>query len=205
MGGSDNTYIKSPETGRDIKVGGTTYNAMEKKYRRSGNKAHLHKLHQAKRFKKVGPRKRGGSSAPMGEKELARYKSQGKWESPTLGEIAEQGWTHEPAKLRRLKEQIKREHDGRGSRTRGWGAVFPRRGPERREVYKNCGSKCFLIPNHARPGQSKFPICPKCLNGKCQCRVACTGLAAAKSRAGQYGYSGVLSNATQLERALGCH
>lgn len=85
-----------------------------------------------------------------------------------------------------------------GSATRGWGDAAPRKGPERRKLYHECGPKCFLLPNPSAPGYSKFPVCRKCQNQHCSCSIDRRGVIAAKIRASQWGYPGVRRKADIL-------
>ena len=82
----------------------------------------------------------------------------------------------------------------RRSATRGWAKIAPKKGKERSSMLRRCGSKCFLLPS-----KKKFPICnPR------SCRINCKGLAAAKIRASQWGYTSVRSRAQRKASKAGC-
>lgn len=84
---------------------------------------------------------------------------------------------------------------GRGSRTRGWGKVAPKRGKQRNRLMSDCGSKCFLDPSH-----KAFPVCAKVTGRKSRgsCELDCRGIEAAIIRAGQWGYKDIERNARKL-------
>lgn len=67
------------------------------------------------------------------------------------------------------------------SRTLGWKVDAPKKGSERHMLKQQCGNQCFL-----KPETEGFPICAKCVNDKCSCKIDCRGLASAKVRAHQY-------------------
>ena len=71
----------------------------------------------------------------------------------------------------------------------GWTSISPRKITLRRQMYKKCGSKCFL-----RPRDLKFPICASDLS----CKAHCSGIASALSRAGQHKYTSVKRKATKM-------
>jgi hypothetical protein len=83
----------------------------------------------------------------------------------------------------------------RSSATRGWAAVAPRRGRERRELYARCGPTCFLVP-----GQLKFPVCPALREGNQRCHYDRRAFTAAKIRARQRGYPVVYKRAALLQK-----
>uniref|UniRef100_A0A6C0BNQ5 Uncharacterized protein n=1 Tax=viral metagenome TaxID=1070528 RepID=A0A6C0BNQ5_9ZZZZ len=83
----------------------------------------------------------------------------------------------------------------RGSRTRGWSKVAPRRGKPRKALKKKCGDKCFLDPKH-----DAFPICAKLSRSSSSCEIDCRGVQAAKIRAAQWGYTNVKKAADELYR-----
>lgn len=82
---------------------------------------------------------------------------------------------------------------GRGSRTKGWGAVAPHLVSNRQALKKACGNSCFLVPE-----RMAFPICRRCESEPCQCEVDCHGLTAAKVRANQWKYKNVANAANRL-------
>ena len=72
---------------------------------------------------------------------------------------------------------------GRGGKTRGWGKVKPSRGTARRELYEQCGRRCFFKPNETTPGQSGYPICPKLSGKHPNCQLDCRGIQTARQYA----------------------
>lgn len=105
--------------------------------------------------------------------------------------------TRQPARREKLERMIEegKAEEGRGIRTRGWGARSPTRGRERHQLKQECGNKCFLLPE-----EEKFPICasPRMSGGKSSCEVDCGGVQAALVRARQWGYEDVAKKAEQL-------
>jgi len=85
--------------------------------------------------------------------------------------------------------------EGRGSRTRGWSLDAPQRGLDRHLLRDKCGDRCFLIPE-----TEGFPICPRCVEGQCQCQIDCRGVAAAKIRAHQHKYTNLYDVIEQIEQ-----
>ena len=79
------------------------------------------------------------------------------------------------------------------SPSKGWKQKSPTRGEQRNLIKKKCGSKCFL-----RPKDNGFPICTS------NCLFNCSGLNAAKSRAGQYNYTSIENKAQQIALSNGC-
>ena len=189
------TYVLSPETTRKIKVGGTTYNRL---------KSEGYDMSKLQSFKSVAPHRRGNIALKLSAQNIDSIVARGRWKPPTLQETLHQGWATEPSKIRTLKKQIANQKTARRSATRGWGAVFPTVGPQRRRVYSECGQDCFLLPNPHKPGASKFPICPKCLGDSCACQIDCRGVVSAKIRAKQYGYDNVSASADRISNKLGC-
>jgi hypothetical protein len=55
---------------------------------------------------------------------------------------------------RSAEKAIQNWSQGQGSRSRGWGAMYPRKGHERQLLRQVCGDKCFLAPSTLG-----FPIC----------------------------------------------
>lgn len=171
-------YVKNPITNRMIKVGGKTYNEVVKKHP-SIKKAPCHSL----------PSK----NATAGKKTKPVYPK-----SPPPN-IKKEAKTIPKTRVARKKHEMELGTSGRGERTRGWAAAAPQRGSERHEMKKKCGNPCFLNPE-----KEGFPICRalRITNGNCE--VDCRGLAAAKIRARQYGYSKTAKEAERLERIYGC-
>ena len=90
--------------------------------------------------------------------------------------------------------------DGRGIHTRGWADVKPNLISERKIIKAKCGDSCFLYPE-----KNAFPICPKCVNGKCKCEVDCRGLLSAKIRAKQWGYDSIAVSANKINKQIKCN
>lgn len=160
------SYIKNPISGRDIKVGGPTYEKLKVQYQ----------LQKAERFTKALPRRRY-SSGPMPEEQLRRLRRLSVY-SPDI-EAASREVT-QPYLIRRAASY---KRGGRGSSTRGWALDAPKRGVERHQLKQQCGNRCFLLPE-----EEAFPICPRCRGDKCACKADCRGITAAKVRAHQYKY-----------------
>lgn len=94
----------------------------------------------------------------------------------------------------------------RKSPVRGWSKLAPKTRSARKSLYKSCGKKCFLKPNHKSPGKSKFPICRK---GSRNCKENCKGLLAAFIRARQFrkkvpSYNRVAKSAKSKAQKKGC-
>lgn len=100
-----------------------------------------------------------------------------------------------------LAEQIGRKGEARGASTRGWGGRFPQKGKERAALLEKCGSEAFLLPNKAKPGESKFPIVARAVSGQSKtqgCAIDCGGVQAAFNRAHQHGYAHVAALAQRV-------
>jgi len=78
----------------------------------------------------------------------------------------------------------------RGSVTRGWKFLAPKRGTARHSLKSKCGSKAFLLPAH-----EGFPVMSLHSHG---CAYSCPGLHAAYSRARQYGHHAIAARAHAL-------
>jgi len=78
-----------------------------------------------------------------------------------------------------------------------WGSKKPERVSERRELLKQCGKSCFMLPK-----ELKFPVCnkkaPPCTYNK-------RGITAAYVRARQWGYEDVAAKVDRLRTTLGLH
>lgn len=176
-------YVYDPTTGRPIRVGGPTW---EKRYANRDPKTF--------RFAYTKPpRKRKPKKTPLSPQHMREILAMSLHQPIPLSELREE--TTQPFLRRRLKTQIRRKGEGRGSRTRGWAAAAPQRGRPRKELMKKCGRKCFLYPE-----QLKFPICRKCYQGKCDCAIDCRGVTAAKVRAREWKYPQIAEAATEIER-----
>ncbi len=186
----------NPLTGRRIRVGGPTY---QKLLRRGVAIKSLRRT-----YRKRPSRKLSLKQQPVFTKaEIRRRVALGRGPPLDLEKLLVR--TKEPARRRKLKKQIKRRGEGRGSRTRGWGAAHPRQGPQRRQLHKACGDACFLLPRDSSGKLVlKFPICPKCFEGDCSCKVSCAGVTSAKVRAAQWKYPHVLMAASRIGGQLNC-
>jgi hypothetical protein len=97
-----------------------------------------------------------------------------------------------------LKKNLKSLQFGnpRGSATRGWKILSPKKGRARHAIKAKCGNKAFLLPS-----EEKFPVMTLHAKG---CHYDCRGLTAALSRAQQHGYHSVAARARSLKRKH-CH
>lgn len=73
----------------------------------------------------------------------------------------------------------------RKSPSNGWSKMAPKKGKDRNDMLKKCGSKCFLDPKN-----KKYPIC-----AKGSCKVNKKGLHAAYSRSRQWNREKIASTA----------
>lgn len=106
--------------------------------------------------------------------------------------------THLQKRLVKLVEAQSRG-EGRGSRTRGWSAMEPKKGRERHQMKAKCGNSCFLQPEN-----EGFPICRKLSLTGGQCKVDCKGLQSAYVRARQWKHTEVANQAKALAKLFGC-
>lgn len=81
-----------------------------------------------------------------------------------------------------------------------WKEKKPHSKKERKDLMHKCGEACFLLPS-----KGKFPICNKLTNENDECSYNCKGLKAASSRAGEWGYKGVLKTSKRLTAELDCY
>jgi len=178
-------YVKNPITGRMIKVDGPTYKKVVREHP------------SIKKTKRVSsPEKRTMSkkkNATVGGKTKAVHQK-----APPAN-IKKEAKTIPKTRKALIEHASEFEESGKGSRTRGWSVSAPQRGKERNELRKKCGNSCFLIPE-----KQKFPICKSLRTSGGKCEVDCRGLAAAKIRARQYGYTKVAKDAGRLEKIYGC-
>ena len=103
-------------------------------------------------------------------------------------------------------ELLPKEGQKRGSLTRGWFLDAPRGSSQRKELYDKCGQKCFLTkPQKGSRGgfQIGFPICRRCVSGKCNCAIDPRAVHAAYKRARQWGHENVAAKAKTLKSKLG--
>lgn len=182
-------YIKSPKTGRWIKVGGDAY---EKLLESKTYGAATKKAHKVKREEPGGKTRQGGKTTQA--KSIKLEKASPRTLRQTLSNVPKS----RKAKRSALKTQIERSEDGRGKKTRGWAAAAPQKGTERHQLKKKCGDSCFL-----KPEAEGFPICAA-LREHQGCKVDCRGVTAAKVRASQWKYPVVYREASNLERKYRC-
>lgn len=179
-------YVKSPVTGKWIKVHGTTYQKLE------ASPVMRKKLQNSPRSKRYPPGVKTSHSGKVTKKvSLPKAKEQSLRET----------YNTTPRSRRYKRTVLSREigsKQGRGMRTRGWAAAAPQKGKERHELMHKCGSQCFLMPD--REG---FPVCAALRTGE-GCKVDCRGIIAAKVRAGEWKYKDVLEAASKLEKQYGC-
>jgi len=77
--------------------------------------------------------------------------------------------------------------------SKGWKADEPHSRADRRRLLGKCGDECFLDP-----ANGKYPICGD------DCAVDCAGLAAARTRAAQYGHTQIKNEAIARALRTGC-
>lgn len=175
-------YILSPETNRPIKIDGPTYQKLSQKY----------DLKSIKVFFKPPPQKRQPDQ-PIAESHLKQI-----LEMPIhqydLNES--QKHTKQPYLQKKITQQIERQTEARGSANRGWAADSPKRGTDRHLLKEKCGDRCFLVPE-----TEAFPICPRCVDGICQCELDCRSLPSAKSRAQQHKYTYLAPIIEQIQKS----
>lgn len=179
------SYVINPKTGRPIKRNGPTYKAVA-----SESSYYARKLRDSKRLSK--PKARG--TAPSAKSSKGRVRSGTSKLSAGKSRSLKTSLrtSRAPYLKRNVRSLLKHEGEGRGSATRGWRATAPRRGRDRHELSAKCGKSCFLGSNES------FPVCPRCLNNKCSCKIDCRGVVAAKIRARQYGYGNIASSASRI-------
>ena len=186
----------NPLTGRSILVNGPTFERLLNlgyNYHKASNTMRKSRGSTARVGRRASPQKQRASQKHLTPSFVHEIEEMGVRKPRSLATTLK--WTHEPAKVARLKQQMQHPTEGRGSRTRGWRADSPRRGTERHLLKAKCGSKCFLAPD-----SEGFPICPKCLGKRCVCRADCRGLLAAEIRAKQYGYKKIAKTAVGLRK-----
>lgn len=89
-------------------------------------------------------------------------------------------------------EPINETHP-KGNKTKGWKKEAPKNPSDREKLKEECGNKCFL-----EPSENKYPICAKCSNSKCTCKIDCRGSESAYIRAKQYGNENVAKKARKI-------
>ncbi len=178
-------YVVNPKTNRHIKVDGPTYLKLKDKYD-LGNVQRIYKSEPHQRYK-------GSVASNKNLQQMSKMNLHKQDLNETLK------YTTQPHLVEKLKKQIVNQNNGRGSKTRGWSSDVPKRGSERHLLKKECGDKCFLMPE-----DEGFPICPKCFNNVCKCEIDCRGLTAAKIRAKQHKYNQVSKAVETLEKKTQC-
>lgn len=178
-------YVKNPLTGRMVQVNGPTYKKVVQTHP---------SIKKAKRVS--SPEKRA-----MSKKKNSTVESKTKaiYQKAPPANIKKEAKTIPKSRKALIAHATDLGNSGRGSRTRGWSISAPQRGTERNELKRTCGNSCFLIPE-----KQKFPICKSLRTSGGKCEVDCRGLAAAKIRARQYGYTKVSKEAERLEKIYGC-
>jgi hypothetical protein len=176
-------YVVNPQTNKYIKVNGPTYNKLKDQYT----------FKKSERVLRTPPKPRL-EDTPISPKRL-REISEMKMHSPSMKKTLTS--TTQPYLLKKLAQQLPKEKEGRGSRTRGWAAASPKKGSDRHMLKEQCGNKCFL-----KPEDEAFPICARCVNGKCDCKVDPRAMISAKVRAGQYKYDEVTKAIQKLEKKM---
>lgn len=83
-----------------------------------------------------------------------------------------------------------------------WKAIKPLSRDDRRELYQQCGQECFMEKPYYKPGTNQviypFPICARCVSGKCSCRIEKLGVRAALDRANSSHHRGVERKASRM-------
>lgn len=148
--------VINPKTGREINIGGPTYEKLVK---------------EGYSFK----------SAKKGIRKIPK--------ASVSKELKQKILSKDIPKVKKAK--------GRGGQTRGWGEAAPKRGRERKELYKQCGDSCFL-----KPDTLNFPICAKCSPKGCSCKIDPRGVNAAYIRARQWKYGDIADLAYELKTKM---
>lgn len=94
-----------------------------------------------------------------------------------------------PSTERAIRRSLRHHSEGRGSATRGWRGVAPKRVGERAEL----PDACFL-----KPKERKYPVCPKRSSAGGRAVISKPGVEAALVRAAQYGEKGVMHKAREM-------
>lgn len=94
-----------------------------------------------------------------------------------------------PSTERAIRRSLRHHSEGRGSATRGWRGVAPKRKNERAEL----PDTCFL-----KPKERKYPVCPKRSSAGGRAVISKPGVEAALVRAAQYGEKGVMHKAREM-------
>jgi len=169
------TKIRSPKTGKLIKVNGTTYKNLEK----DGYSLSKTPRVRITKMVKVSPKLRDAS------KSKSSFKTAN---------------TRKPTK--RTSKRAKK-NEPRNSPTRGWATLSPQKGRDRHLLKRKCGDKCFLVPEtEAFPICSKCST--KSGKVSCTCKTDCRAIIAAKVRASEWKYENVKKAAEKISRNLKC-
>lgn len=183
-------YVVNPKTGRNILVGGPTYNEVIK------DPKYKSKLKNSPVIKGKAPgTKNRLKGKVMPASEVSTLK-RGK-ERSLLAALKDN--KSNTKKRAVLEKQLLNKSRGKGKSTRGWGGVSPQRGKERIELQKNCGDRCFLMPK-----TRSFPVCPKQTKTDKNCSIDCRGVLSAKIRAKQWKYDEVARVAEEVGKRKGC-
>jgi hypothetical protein len=182
-------YVKSPKTGKWVKVGGEVYQKL------LDSKTYGAATRRAKKVKRDAP---GTKTHQKGKVTPAKSINLAKAKPRPLSKTLASTPKSRKAKRAKLATQIEHTRDGRGARTRGWAGAAPQKGSERHTLKEECGDVCFL-----KPDTEGFPICAALREGQ-GCKVDCRGVTSARVRAGQWKYPGVYKEASKLEGKYGC-
>lgn len=179
---SNQQWLLSPSTGRQIHVGGPAYNKLLKEGHRD---ADLRKLVFVSKPPRSKTHQAPSPSSQSMEQMLAM---------PIAGKSTSRQYDHLPPYLKRRQKTYKPESEPRDSRTRGWSVDAPQQGSQRHKLRQECGDKCFLNPE-----SEAFPVCRKCQSDRCDCEIDCRGVSAAKVRAHQWKYTELYDTIQRLE------
>jgi len=187
-------YVRNPKTNRWIVVGGGVWETLTE-FQKKKAKAGETKLdvppgyHQKKPLPKKVPRvsSQGKKAAFARTKKMQVAKHQEL--KKTLSSLP----ASRKAKRENLERVMAKKGEGRGSRTRGWGAAAPQKGMERHALRAVCGERCFLNPPEG------YPVCGALRTGQ-GCKVDCRGVTSAKVRAAQWKNPTVYRKAVALQK-----
>jgi len=111
--------------------------------------------------------------------------------SPNLTRLYRELPKSRRVKRQKVKSMIAKQHEGRGSPTRGWAAQSPQKGTERHQLKTKCGSKAFL-----QPEKEGYPVM-RLKSGKCE--YECRGIQSAYNRSRQYHNEPIAKKALALK------
>lgn len=166
-------WVKNPTTGRMIKKGGPTWTRINRPRYKTNMKA--------------------GSGLKVGKPPTVKA---------SLKAVRARAKSGRDYLVRRGEKLVKNVKEKKGAKTRGWALDVPRGNKERGEVLKECGSNCFLAKPGSKDKKLGFPICRRCIGGKCDCEIDLRGLQAAYQRAIQWGHMGIAAKAADLKQEL---